>query len=90
MDVCLVKPISRARVPFLIGKYARGEHLDEPSIQDIIEYRRAKRVEVIGEPDFTWTLDGEIIRSSRFVVEIEPLALTIALPEQSSSESDSI
>jgi diacylglycerol kinase (ATP) len=88
MDVCLVKPVSRVRVPFLIGKYARGEHLDEPSMQEIIEYRQAKSVEVIGEPGFTYTLDGEIIRSPRFVVEMEPLALTIAVPEQPSSESE--
>ena len=57
-------------------------------MQDIIEYRRAKSVEVVGEPDFTYTLDGEIIRSPRFVVEMEPLALTIAVPEQLSAEAD--
>ena len=80
MDVCLVKPISRLRFVKLLGPYTNGEHLDDPQFRDIIVYRRAKAVDVTAAPGFAYSLDGEIIYSEQFHIEIVPGALRFAVP----------
>lgn len=81
IDVCLIKPISRLRFVKLLGPYTAGEHLDDPKFSDIIVYRRAKKVEVKAQPGFAYSLDGEIIYSDHFTVEIAPNAVSFAVPE---------
>ncbi len=81
MEVCLIKPISRLRFLKLLTPYTNGEHLDRDDLKDIVIYRRAKKVEVISVDGFAYSLDGEIINSSHFFVEIAPAALNFAVPE---------
>ncbi len=78
MEVCLAKCISRLRFVKLLTPYTNGEHLDREDFADIIVYRRAKKVEVEAPEGFAYSLDGEIIRESRFAVEIMPKALNFA------------
>lgn len=82
IDVCLIKPISRLRFVKILGPYTNGQHLDDPKMQDIITYRRAKKVEVIAQEGFAFSLDGEIIYSDRFTVEILEKAINFAVPEE--------
>ena len=82
IEVCLVKPISRLAFVKLIGPYTEGKHLDDPKFRDILVYRQATRVDVEAEDGFAYSLDGEIIKSSRFTVTIEPGALAFAAPQQ--------
>ena len=82
IEVCLVKTISRLRVPAIIGKYTEGKHLDDPSMKDIVVYRQAKKVEVDAPEGFAYSLDGEIIYENHFTVEIVPGALRLAVPEE--------
>ncbi len=81
IEVCLVKPISRLRFVKLLGPYTDGLHLDDPQFSDIMVYRRAKRVEIAAEPGFAYSLDGEIIFSDHFTVEMAPALLRLAVPE---------
>ena len=81
VEICLVKPISRLRFIKLIGKYTRGEHLDDPAMQEILTYRQAKSVHVTAPAGFAWSLDGEIIYDNDFVVEVVPAVLSFAVPE---------
>ena len=81
IDVCLIKPISRLRFVKLLGPYTAGEHLDDPKCKDIVVYRRAKEIEVKAQPGFAYSLDGEIIYSDHFTVEIAPAAINFAVPE---------
>ena len=81
IEVCLVKTISRFRFVKLLGPYTKGEHLDRDDFKDIIVYRQAKQVEVIAEPGFAYSLDGEIIYSDHFFVKMVPGALNFAVPE---------
>ncbi len=81
IEVCIFKTVSRLRIPFLIGAYIKGEHLDKESMKDIIIYRRAKEVEVDAPDGFAYSLDGEIIFQNHFKVEIDERALSLAVPD---------
>ena len=78
IEVCLVKCISRLRFVKLLTPYTNGEHLDCGKFDDIIEYRRAKKVEVEAPEGFAYSLDGEIVSEPRFTIEILPGALSFA------------
>lgn len=82
IEVCLVKPISRLRFVKLLPVYTNGKHLDDDSLKDILVYRQAKKVEIIAEEGFAYSLDGEIIYSPHFTVEIAPAVLDLAVPEE--------
>ncbi|MBO4886954.1 MAG: diacylglycerol kinase family lipid kinase [Firmicutes bacterium] len=82
IEVCLVKPISRIRFVKIQDIYTKGNHLDEPSMQDIICYTQAKKVEVSAPAGFAYSLDGEIIYEDNFTVEIAPKAVNFAWPEK--------
>ena len=80
IEVCLIKPISRLRFVKILDIYTNGRHLDEPKMQDIVVYRRAKKVEVDAPEGFAYSLDGEIIYENHFTVEIVPGAVQFAAP----------
>ena len=80
IEVCLVKPISRIRFVKILDTYTNGKHLDDPKMQDIVVYRRAKKVEVDAPDGFAYSLDGEIIYENHFTVEIVPGAVKFAAP----------
>ena len=82
IEVCLVKPISRIRFVKILDIYTQGNHLDEPSMQDIVCYAQAKKVEVSAPAGFAYSLDGEIIYEDNFTVEIAPKAVNFAWPEK--------
>ena len=82
LEICVVKPISRARFISLIGPYSKGEHLDNSAFDDFIHYRRGKVIEVESpESEFMYTLDGELEKRSRFKAEIVPSAIKFIVPE---------
>ena len=81
MEVCLVKPVSRLSFIRLIGCYTRGEHLDNPAMENIVVYRQAKSVHVTAPEGFAWSLDGEINYENDFTVEVIPQAISFAVPE---------
>lgn len=82
IDVCVIKPISRLRFVKILTPYTNGEHLDREDMKDIVTYRQAKRIEVKAEPGFAYSLDGEIIYSDHFTVEIAEKAINFAVPEE--------
>lgn len=82
MEVCLVRPLSRFRLLSVIKKYKAGTHLDDPSLEKYIVYRRCKTLHVTAPDGFVISLDGEIHHLSEFTVEIVPSAIRFAVPEQ--------
>lgn len=80
LEVCLVKPLSRLRFPFLIKSYSEGSHLDNPKLKDLIVYRRAKQVVIDGGRSFCVSLDGEILEGERIVVENMRQAIRFVAP----------
>lgn len=80
LEVCLVKPLSRLRFPFLIKAYTQGTHLDNPKFKNLIVYRRAKQVVIEGGKNFCVSLDGEILESERIVVDNIHQAIRFVAP----------
>lgn len=84
IELCLVKPISRAKFVTLVGSYKSGNHLTDPRFAEYIVYRRCKKVEFVGDENFAITVDGELIQGSSFSCEIVPEAVKFALPPMKS------
>lgn len=80
LEVCLVKPLSRFRFPFLIKTYTEGSHLDNPKFKNLIVYRRAKQVVIEGGKNFCVSLDGEIMEAQRIVVDNMQQAIRFVAP----------
>ncbi|MCQ2308489.1 MAG: hypothetical protein MJZ78_00700 [Bacteroidales bacterium] len=80
LEVCLVKPLSRFRFPFLIKTYTEGSHLDNPRFKNLIVYRRAKQVIIEGGKNFCVSLDGEIMEAQRIVVDNIQQAIRFVAP----------
>lgn len=81
MELCLVRRISRLRFLSVIKKYKEGTHLDDPSLEKIIVYRRCKSMTVSAPDGFVISLDGEVQKLSSFTAEIVPSAIRFAVPE---------
>lgn len=87
LEVCLVRPVSRLTFVKLIGPYKRGEHLDDPKFAKILAYRQGRVVRVEAEEGFIYSLDGEIVESSSFTIEVCPGAVKFAVPRKKSPET---
>jgi len=70
IEVCLIKPMSRFKLVSLIKYYEMGEHIDNEELKEYVVYRQAKKIEVIAENGFAYSLDGEIIYNNHFIVDI--------------------
>ena len=81
IEVCVIKPISLVRYLQILSPYMKGEYLDDPKMQDIVVYRRAKSIHVKALEGFAYSLDGEIIYENEFTAEVVPGALDLAVPE---------
>lgn len=70
MDVCIVKKLSRFKIAGLIGDYKKGNHVDNPKFQDIIEYFRCKKIALESSAPFTLSADGEISKCTKATINI--------------------
>ena len=57
LDVLLVKKVSRAQVPFIIGKYKDGRYKE---LSEVARYIKTDRVKVICDKPVPINLDGEV------------------------------
>ena len=81
LEVCLVHPVSHLTFLKLIGDYTRGTHLGNPKFEKLLEYRRAKSVEIEAPEGFVYSFDGELITQNKFTVEVVPCAIRFAVPK---------
>ena len=88
MELCLVKPISAFKLISIIGTYTKGEHLDDPRLNNILVYRRCKSVRVEGDEKFAYTLDGEIITAPVLECEVVHNAVRFAVPGLVAEDAD--
>lgn len=82
LEVGYVNPISRLKFVSLISYYKAGTHIGNPKFDNIVVYRRAKKVEVVAEKPISFCLDGELHESTRFAVEIVKHGIKVALPKK--------
>ena len=88
LEVCAVRPMSQLRFLSLINEYKKGTHLENPKLKKYIIYRRAKSVTVEAPEGFVYLLDGELLTSPRFTVEILPRAIRFAVPKNAVRHSN--
>ena len=56
--------------------------MDNPKFASFIRYARGKKVEVLAEnPDFGYTMDGEMVSARQFSLEVLPGALRFSIPK---------
>lgn len=82
MELCFVRWISRLRFLSVIKKYKAGTHLDDPTLEKFIVYRRCKTMKVTAPKEFFVALDGKVKQISEFTAEIVPSAIRFAVLEQ--------
>ena len=63
-----------------MGKYKRGEHIDNARFGDLLVYRRGTRIEVESERELVSNMDGNCVRTKREVYSVLPGALRFMLP----------
>lgn len=80
MDLCIVRKINRLRILKVIGKYQKGLHVDDPSLQDCIIYTRCRSLTIDFDKPTNLNADGEMSESTHVDAAIVPLALPLILP----------
>lgn len=80
MDLCIVRKINRLRILKVIGKYQKGLHVDDPSLQDCIIYTRCRSLTIDFDKPTNLNADGEMSESTHVGAAIVPLALPLILP----------
>lgn len=81
MDLCIVRKISRLRMIKIIGKYQKGLHVDDPSMQDCVIYTRCRSLTIDFDKPTTLNADGEVTESTHVEASIVPLALPFIMPK---------
>lgn len=81
MDFCAVKKLTRLQVAKFIASYAKGTHLENPSLMPFLNYKLVKKVNVFSNGVLNVNVDGEIIPAQNEVTfEIKSNALKFILP----------
>ena len=83
IDVCFVKEISRTRFVTIVSQYRSGEYLFNEKLSNIVEYCRAKRVDIDFGRTRSVCIDGEVFDVEKLTLEIIPRALNIVIPKGS-------
>ncbi len=81
MDICLVKTLSRLRIPALLPAYKAGRHLDDPRLTDVVVYRRCRKMLIEAEKPISLARDGEIDHAARIEIELLPGMLQCSIPD---------
>ena len=81
-EVSLFRTLSRFTFAKLVGSYQKGEQLDDPRFTKYITYRRGKVIECESPEDkFAVSVDGEMIYTNKFTIEVVPAAVRFVVPK---------
>ncbi len=81
-EVCCFQVVPKLKIPFLIGKYMKGTHLDDPECRKYLVYKRAKTVELIAPEMMDISVDGELLTDRHFIVENLEKAIRFVAPAE--------
>lgn len=82
IECIIVKKISLLTFARLIGKYKKGEHINNPKYKKILTYKQAKKITIDANQDLCFCLDGETYWSKHFELEIIPKKIKFLLPRK--------
>lgn len=80
IEVVLLKPCSIVSFLNMMNHFLTGSHLQDPRCMKNIVYRRAKHIELDSKDLIYLALDGEVIPSTHFDIDILPNEITMILP----------
>lgn len=80
LEAQCVDTLSVPRFLSMIGYYKKGEHLERPSMAEVVHYRRGRRVAFAADREFNMVIDGELLSGHRFEAEVLPKALRFIVP----------
>ena len=80
LDFVLIRKPAYSRIPGLVTKYKRGEHLSNPAFSDLLVYRRGVKIEIQSENKIVSNMDGLCIKVKSEEYNILPHALNFILP----------
>lgn len=80
IDFVHVSTISAIRFIFLLGKYIKGLHINNPKFP-FVTFKRCKEIRFISDGKIDINVDGEIFPEENPVVRIKEKALRIVIPK---------
>lgn len=86
IDLCAVRILPRTQIARLVNLYKAGKHLEEPSLQDKLVYRRCRRITVQSDTKFVVAWDGETQWTHSVEIELVPDALSFCVPAHGAFE----
>ncbi|KRQ85934.1 Diacylglycerol kinase [Caloramator mitchellensis] len=78
-DICFIENMNKLKIPFLLSKYIKGEHID---LREVSMFKGSKLV-ITSDEEFAVNIDGEIIITDRAEFEILKNALNVVIPRNS-------
>ena len=81
-EVCCFRVIPRIKIPFLIGKYINGTHLEDKECLKYLKYCRAEKVEIDAPQGMDISVDGELVSGTHFDVSMEKQAIRFIIPQK--------
>lgn len=80
LDFLCVDTIGVFKILQLLTTFMKGNHLDNPKFDKILQHNKHKTIEYISDEPFDIGIDGEIISTKHAVVTILPKAQKIIIP----------
>lgn len=80
IEVCQANTVPRLKFLCLMNIYKRGGHLEDRRFKKYLNYMRARKIEVFSDKEIPVSIDGELVFTKDFTVEIEKSAINFAVP----------
>lgn len=80
LDLCFIKKVGRITIAKLIKIYKAGKHLEDEKIKPYVFYKTGKVVEIETEKPLYYSVDGEMGRTDKIVIEIIPDCMNFVVP----------
>ena len=78
LDVLLIKKVTRAQVPFIIGKYKAGRYKE---LNDIARYIKTNRIKITCDKPTPINLDGELRVAQEVELSVAPSKIRFFYPK---------
>ena len=68
----LIRRPAYHRIPGLVGRYKRGEHIDSARFSVLLVYRRGTRIEIESPAEMVSNMDGNCVRTCQEAYAVMP------------------
>lgn len=82
LDINIVRTMSRFQFVSMIGKYKRGQHLDDKRISKYITYLQGKTLDIEAPNGVIYCIDGEVSQSAKMHMQVHPKMVRFVVPKK--------